>query len=230
MKRYATSIISKDATSLDRLLDETSVFLHRVVSEMPPEKREIVEKLHPKLAAPSGSALGQSAEPAVARRTTSRRRAGKEAGSTDAASNGANGSAPYKDLEGRKVLVVDDDMRNIFAITSMLESYGMVVAYAENGRDSIDMLKSSPDVEILLMDIMMPEMDGYETMAEIRRMPGFDQVPIIALTAKAMSGDREKCIAAGATDYIAKPVEADRLTAMMREYLPRRGAQTAPAE
>ncbi|MDP3221357.1 MAG: response regulator [Deltaproteobacteria bacterium] len=120
---------------------------------------------------------------------------------------------------GRKVLVVDDDVRNIFAITSVLERQGMVVSFAENGRRGIDTLKASPGVDVVLMDVMMPEMDGYETMREIRKDPRFAALPIIALTAKAMKGDREKCIAAGASDYVTKPVDPDALLSLLRIWL-----------
>ncbi|MDB4929388.1 MAG: sensor hybrid histidine kinase [Myxococcaceae bacterium] len=120
---------------------------------------------------------------------------------------------------GKRVLVVDDDVRNIFAITSVLERQGMVVTFAENGRKGIDTLKASAGVDVVLMDVMMPEMDGYETMREIRKEPRFGALPIIALTAKAMKGDREKCIAAGASDYITKPVEPDALLSLLRIWL-----------
>jgi CheY-like chemotaxis protein/HAMP domain-containing protein len=119
----------------------------------------------------------------------------------------------------KKVLVVDDDVRNIFAITSVLESNGMGVVFAENGRDGIEMLRKNPDVSLILMDVMMPEMDGYETMRQIRKLPDHRTLPIIALTAKAMKGDREKCIAAGASDYITKPVDPDQLTSLMRVWM-----------
>ena len=122
-------------------------------------------------------------------------------------------------LEGKKVLIVDDDMRNIFALTSALERYKMDIAYAENGRDAIDLVSSRQDVDVILMDIMMPEMDGYETMQRIREMPQFGRTPIIALTAKAMKGDREKCIEAGASDYITKPVDVDQLVSLLRVWL-----------
>jgi CheY-like chemotaxis protein/signal transduction histidine kinase/HAMP domain-containing protein len=124
-------------------------------------------------------------------------------------------------LAGRKVLVVDDDLRNIFALSSVLERQGMKVLYAENGRDGIEVLQADPDIEIVLMDIMMPEMDGYDTMRAIRAIPGFKPLPIITLTAKAMKGDRDKCIAAGASDYITKPVDATQLLSLMRVWLHR---------
>jgi CheY-like chemotaxis protein len=119
------------------------------------------------------------------------------------------------------VLVVDDDVRNVFAITSMLERQGMSVTYSTNGREGIALLERSPDVDVVLMDIMMPEMDGYETIQRIRQMPQFDALPIIALTAKAMAGDREKCLDAGASDYVTKPVEAEHLLSLLRVWLVR---------
>jgi len=120
---------------------------------------------------------------------------------------------------GKHVLVVDDDVRNIFSLTSVLESHGMNVAFAENGRDALTRLESGPDVDLVLMDVMMPEMDGYETTRAIRQNPRFRSLPIIALTAKAMKGDREKCIAAGASDYITKPVDTEQLLSLMRVWL-----------
>ncbi|HEU4700593.1 MAG TPA: response regulator, partial [Gemmatimonadales bacterium] len=122
-------------------------------------------------------------------------------------------------LTGRKVLVVDDDVRNIFALTTFLERSQMQVVYAERGRDGIALLQQEPDIDAVLMDVMMPEMDGYETMREIRKLPQFQRLPIIAVTAKAMKGDREKCIEAGASDYIAKPVDMDQLLSLLRVWL-----------
>jgi CheY-like chemotaxis protein len=122
-------------------------------------------------------------------------------------------------LRNRKVLVVDDDARNIFALTSLLENHGMEVTSATNGRHAIDILRSASDLHAVLMDIMMPEMDGYETMREIRREARFKSLPILALTAKAMKGDREKCLDAGASDYIAKPVNSDQLLSLLRVWL-----------
>jgi CheY-like chemotaxis protein len=122
-------------------------------------------------------------------------------------------------LRERKVLVVDDDARNIFALTTVLENYEMDVVSATNGRQAIEMLRSAPDLSVVLMDIMMPEMDGYQTMREIRKEPRFRSLPILALTAKAMKGDREKCLEAGASDYIAKPVNTDELLSLLRVWL-----------
>ncbi|MHB1568281.1 MAG: response regulator, partial [Solirubrobacteraceae bacterium] len=126
------------------------------------------------------------------------------------------GDAP---LQGKKVLVIDDDIRNVFALTSTLEQRGMKVVFAENGREGLKRLHQHPNAELVLLDIMMPEMDGYETARAIRSIPRFEQLPIIALTAKAMEGDRDRSIAAGASDYITKPVDADQLLAMMRAWL-----------
>ncbi|MBA3579451.1 MAG: response regulator, partial [Gemmatimonadaceae bacterium] len=122
-------------------------------------------------------------------------------------------------MGGKRVLVVDDDVRNIFSLTSVLEAHGMEVSFAENGRDAITSLEKDPSLDLVLMDVMMPEMDGYETMAAIREKPKFAALPIIALTAKAMKGDREKCIAAGASDYITKPVDTEQLLSLMRVWL-----------
>jgi HAMP domain-containing protein/CheY-like chemotaxis protein/signal transduction histidine kinase len=129
-------------------------------------------------------------------------------------------------LAGRKILVVDDDLRNIFALTSVLEQHEIAVLHAETGRRGIDLLRKNPDVDLVLMDIMMPEMDGYETTRAIRKLPGFASLPIIALTAKAMKGDREKCLQAGASDYVTKPVDLGYLFSVMRVWLSGlRGAQ-----
>jgi CheY-like chemotaxis protein len=119
-------------------------------------------------------------------------------------------------MNGKKVLIVDDDVRNIFAVTSVLETHGLDVIYAENGKEGISALEKNPDVDVVLMDVMMPEMDGYETMRAIRRDPSHKALPIIAITAKALKEDREKCIQAGASDYLPKPVEADKLLELIR--------------
>jgi CheY-like chemotaxis protein len=122
-------------------------------------------------------------------------------------------------LRGKKVLVVDDDMRNIFALTSLLERHGVLVSSAETGTAAIAHLAQEPDIDAVLMDIMMPGMDGYETMRHIRQDARQRLLPILALTAKAMKGDREKCLEAGASDYIAKPVNAEELLALLRIWL-----------
>jgi HAMP domain-containing protein/CheY-like chemotaxis protein/signal transduction histidine kinase len=171
----ARSVVVKGVESPERLLDETALFLHRVVADLPIEKQKMLDRLH----------------------------------RSDEA------------LVGRKVLVVDDDMRNIFALSSVLERRGMTVLTAGTGREAISMLESTPDVAICLMDIMMPEMDGYATMQVIRQNPLFRRLPIIALTAKAMKGDREKCLEAGASEYLAKPVNTEQLLSALRMWLHR---------
>jgi CheY-like chemotaxis protein len=132
-------------------------------------------------------------------------------------------------LLGKMVLVVDDDVRNIFALTSLLEDHNLKVVHAENGRAGIELLKKTPDVDLVLMDIMMPEMDGYETMKAIREVPEFRSLPIVALTAKAMKGDRAKCIEAGASDYITKPVDLEQLFSVLRVWISRGHEIAAPA-
>ena len=126
-----------------------------------------------------------------------------------------------EELAGRRVLVVDDDIRNIFAMTASLEQLGMIVLHAESGKESIEVLKSEPDVDVVLMDIMMPDLDGYDTMRVIRGFERFRQLPIIAVTAKAMKEDREKCLQAGANDYISKPVNVEQLALLLRASLTR---------
>jgi CheY-like chemotaxis protein len=171
----ARSVVVKGVESPERLLDETALFLHRVVADLPVEKQKMLDRLHH---------------------------------SDDA-------------LVGKKVLVVDDDVRNIFALSSVLERRGMEVITAGTGREAIARLESTPDVAIVLMDIMMPEMDGYETMRVIRHNVAFRRLPIIALTAKAMKGDREKCLEAGASEYLAKPVNTEQLLSSLRMWLHR---------
>ncbi|HFT1740550.1 TPA: response regulator, partial [Vibrio vulnificus] len=122
-------------------------------------------------------------------------------------------------LTGKKVLLVDDDMRNVFALSSILEDKGMDIVIARDGVESLDKLKENPDIDVVLMDIMMPKMDGYEAMEEIRKQKVYEKLPVIALTAKAMKGDRSKCIEAGASDYLAKPVNTDKLLSMLRVWL-----------
>jgi HAMP domain-containing protein/CheY-like chemotaxis protein/signal transduction histidine kinase len=171
----ARSVVVKDVESPERLLDETALFLHRVIADLPQEKQQMLDRLHK---------------------------------SDDA-------------LAGRKVLVVDDDVRNIFALSSVLERRGMTVLSAGTGREAIETIESTPDLAIVLMDIMMPEMDGYETMQVIRQNSALRRLPIIALTAKAMKGDRERCLEAGASEYLAKPVNTDQLMSALRVWLHR---------
>ena len=171
----ARSIVVKGVESPERLLDETSLFLHRVIAELPPAKRRMVQRLH-------------------------------ESDET---------------LRDKRVLVVDDDVRNIFALGSVLERYGMDVMTAQTGREAVAILERTHDVAVVLMDIMMPEMDGYQTIQLIRKQPARQRLPIIALTAKAMKGDREKCLEAGASDYLAKPVNTEQLFSALRLWLHR---------
>ena len=130
-------------------------------------------------------------------------------------------SETREELAGAKVLIVDDDIRNIYSLTSVLESYDVEVMHAERGREGIAILESTPGIEVALIDIMMPEMDGYETMQQIRSRPPLAELPLIAVTAKAMKGDRQKCLDAGASDYIAKPVDIDLLLALLRVWVAR---------
>ena len=175
LRRLAETIIVKDVKSPDRLLDETALFLHRVESNLPAEKRRMLEQLH-------------QVDPSLA---------------------------------GTRALIVDDDIRNIFALTSVLERHQMNVVYAENGADGIALLQETRGIDVVLMDVMMPEMDGYEAMRKIRELRQFEDLPIIALTAKAMKGDREKCIDAGASDYVIKPVDIDQLLSLLRVWVSR---------
>jgi CheY-like chemotaxis protein len=175
LRMLARSVVVKGVESPERLLDETALFLHRVVSDLPREKQLLLERLH---------------------------------NSDDS-------------LVGKVVLLVDDDARNIFALSSVLERRGMRVSTATTGSEAIALLESTPGVAIILMDIMMPGMDGYRTMQTIRANPAFHRLPIIALTAKAMKGDREKCLEAGASDYLAKPVNTEQLLSALRMWLHR---------
>lgn len=174
LQLYADSIILKGARSFERLLSETTLFLHQVESQLPEKKREMLKKIHDR----------------------------------------------EDVLDNKTVLVVDDDMRNVFALSSVLESYNMKVIIGKNGREGIDKLEQNSDkVDLVMMDIMMPEMDGYEAMREIRKKKKFKKLPIIALTAKAMKDDREKCLAAGANEYLAKPVDTEKLISLLRVWL-----------
>jgi len=173
LRKNAKSIVLKGVRSPERLLDETALFLHRVIADLPLSKQKMIETLH------------ESDVP----------------------------------LSGRKVLVVDDDIRNIFALNSLLERHNMEVITATNGQEAINLVESTDDLSLVLMDVMMPEMDGYETMRRIRSNHKFRLLPIIALTAKAMKGDREKCLEAGASDYVAKPVNTDQLLSLVRMWL-----------
>ena len=133
------------------------------------------------------------------------------------------------ELAGAKVLIVDDDIRNIYSLTSVLESYDVEVLHAERGREGIAILERTPGVDVALIDIMMPEMDGYETMRQIRDRPALADVPLVAVTAKAMKGDRQKCLDAGASDYIAKPVDIELLLALLRVWVARSRDRAASA-
>ena len=169
----AQTVIIKDVTTMERLLDETALFLHRVEANLPERKQRVLRRL-------------AKSDPQLAE---------------------------------RNVLVVDDDLRNIFALTSLLEGHKMHVQYAENGRRALAKLEENPNFDVVLMDIMMPEMDGYEALRKIRERSEWRDLPVIALTAKAMKGDREKCLEAGASDYITKPVDADQLLSLLRVWL-----------
>ncbi len=173
LQKYADSIIIKGIRSPERLLAETSLFLHRVEANLPKEKQEMIRMLY-------------------------------------------NQEDVFHD---RTILVVDDDSRNVFAITSVLEERGLNVISAGNGREGIDRLKAHPEISLVLMDVMMPEMDGYEAIGIIRKIPRYEHLPIIALTAKAMKEDRDNCIEAGANDYLAKPVDSQKLLSLLRVWL-----------
>ncbi|HEX4382666.1 MAG TPA: response regulator, partial [Myxococcales bacterium] len=174
LKKFAESVVLKSgATSPEKLLADTALFLHRVEAKLPEGAKELLKD----------------------------RRAHDDR------------------IAGRRVLIVDDDVRNIFALTSVLEAQGLEVLHAENGRDGIETLERNPDVNVVLMDVMMPEMDGYETMRAIRRDPAHKSLPIIAITAKALKEDREKCIVAGASDYLPKPVDADKLMELIKLWV-----------
>ena len=173
LEKYAESIIIKGVKSEERLLDETALFLHRTISNLPKSKQLIINNLYDKEAV----------------------------------------------FHAKKILLVDDDMRNLFALSKVLKERGMEIIKAENGINALEMLELHPEIDLVLMDIMMPEMDGYEAMKRIRSQVKFKNLPIIALTAKAMKDDKQKCIDAGANDYITKPVDVERLLSLMRIWL-----------
>jgi len=175
LQQYAETIIVKGVKSEERLLDETALFLHRTLSNLPAPKQAMISSLYD----------------------------------------------PKAQLRGRRILLVDDDMRNLFALSKVLGDGGMEVLKADNGRIALQLLDQHPDLDLVLMDIMMPEMDGYQCMREIRRQARFRALPIVALTAKAMKEDRQKCIDAGANDYISKPVDVERLLSLMRIWISR---------
>ncbi|MFK7607299.1 MULTISPECIES: response regulator [unclassified Pseudomonas] len=175
LRKYSRSIIIKGARSPERLLDEVTLFLHKVESQLSHERQTMLQ--------------------------TARSR--------------------DKVFEGRKILLVDDDVRNIFALTSALEHKGAIVVIGRNGREAIERLNEVEDIDLVLMDVMMPEMDGYEATIEIRKNPRWRKLPIIAVTAKAMKDDQERCLQAGTNDYLAKPIDLDRLFSLIRVWLPK---------
>jgi CheY-like chemotaxis protein len=166
---------ARQVHSLGRLLDQTTMLLHKSVSELPDRHRSVLNDIY------------QS----------------------------------NKSLAGKRVMIVDDDIRNIFALSSVLEEHEMEIVAAENGRDAIAILRNRSDIDIVLMDIMMPELDGIDTMKEVRKIERCKHLPIVAVTAKAMKGDRERCIEAGAWDYLSKPVERELLLSVLRAWLQR---------
>jgi CheY-like chemotaxis protein len=173
LQKYSDNIIIKGVKSEDRLLDETALFLHRMISNLPESKQLIINNLYDKETV----------------------------------------------FHGKKILVADDDSRNIFALTKILKERGMEVLKAENGKIALEILDTNHEIDLVLMDIMMPEMDGYEAIRRIRSEVIFKSLPVIALTAKAMKDDKQKCIDAGANDYITKPIDVDRLLSLMRVWL-----------
>ncbi|QGZ28724.1 response regulator [Stutzerimonas stutzeri] len=175
LMKYSRSIIIKGARSPERLLDEVTLFLHKVESDMPPERQKMLKSVRSR----------------------------------------------EKAFEGRKILVVDDDVRNVFALTSALEQKGALIEIARNGHEAIAQLQTIGDIDLVLMDIMMPEMDGFTAMQEIRKDPRMAKLPMIAVTAKAMKDDQDRCLQAGANDYLAKPIDLDRLFSLIRVWLPK---------
>jgi CheY-like chemotaxis protein len=175
LRRFSESIIIKGARSEERLLDEVSLFLHYVVTELPQEQQQMLERVRHR----------------------------------------------EEIFEGKRLLIVDDDMRNVFALRSVLLKRGFEIFVGKDGVEALEKLREHPDIDVVLMDIMMPRMDGYEAMRQIRLQEHFKTLPIIALTAKAMKADREKCLEAGANDYLPKPVNMDSLLSLLRIWLTR---------
>lgn len=173
LKHYAESIVIKNVRSMERLYDDTALYLHRKYADLPLDKQRLIENLH----------------------------------------------NPEAAFAGKSILLVDDDMRNIFALSSVLEGYNMEISFAQNGREALEHLKTHPGTQLIFMDIMMPEMDGYETMEHIRLNPDYDQIVIIALTARALEEDRVKCLEAGANDYISKPINTTQLVSVLKLWL-----------
>jgi CheY-like chemotaxis protein len=180
LRRYSSSIIIKGAKSPERLLDEVSLFLHQIVSELPPEQQKMI----------------------------------REARNRDAV------------LEGRRILIVEDDVRNVYSLANILEPRGATVKIARNGQEALDALDASAGedngrIDLVLMDVMMPVMDGLEATRRLRLDPRWAKLPVIVLTAKAMPDDQERCLAAGANDYMAKPLDVDKLLSLVRVWMPR---------
>jgi CheY-like chemotaxis protein len=173
LQHYAESIIIKGVKSPERLLDEVTLFLHRVEADLPEAQRQKLRVLHDKKMV----------------------------------------------LRGKTILIVDDDIRNVFALASVFEERDMQVLVAENGKEALEQLAQHPEIDVVVMDIMMPQMDGYEALRRIRTQPQFKTLPMIALTAKAMKGDRQRCIEAGANDYLSKPVDTNKLLSLLRVWL-----------
>jgi CheY-like chemotaxis protein len=175
LRKHSSSIIVKGARSPERLLDEVTLFLHQVESEMPADRQRVLRQARDRESL----------------------------------------------FEGRHILIVEDDVRNIFALSSVLEPKGARISIARNGLEALEKVDSEPDIDLVLMDIMMPEMDGLTAMREIRKRPRSQKLPIIALTAKAMKDDQERCLMAGANDYIAKPLDIEMLLSLLRVWMPK---------
>jgi len=173
IRKYTDHIIIKGTKSIERLLDEITLFLHTVVEEMSKDKQDVLKMIHNR----------------------------------------------DEMFEGKEVLIVDDDVRNLYALSNVLESYKMKVTQATNGVEALEALKEMSHVDLVLMDIMMPEMDGYQATREIRKNRKYNSLPIIALTAKAMKEDRQLCIDAGANDYMSKPLDKEKLISLLRVWL-----------